>query len=79
MDIPDVNDAVQFVTPEALSVWIQGAGRAGRDTRLSRAILLVEPSVAKKLVAKTSKDQSVQRASQKADLFASTVVKSIAD
>ena len=44
------------MTPEALSVWIQRAGRAGRDGRQSRAILLVEPSVAKKLVGKLSKD-----------------------
>ena len=45
------------MTPEALSVWIQRAGRAGRDGRLSRAILLVEPSVAKKVNKKTSKGQ----------------------
>ena len=43
------------MTTEALSVWIQRAGRAGRDGWLSRAILLVEPSVAKKLGAKSSK------------------------
>ena len=55
-DIPDVDDVVQFMTPEALSVWTQRAGRAGRDGRPSRAILLVEPSVAKKLAAKLSKD-----------------------
>jgi len=56
-DIPDVDDVVQFMTPEALSVWVQRAGRAGRDGRQSRAILLVEPSVAKKLAAKTPKGQ----------------------
>jgi len=56
-DIPDVDDVVQFMTPEALSVWIQRAGRAGRDGRLSRAILLVEPSVAKKVTPKSSKNQ----------------------
>lgn len=55
-DIPDVDDVVQFMTPQALSVWTQRAGRAGRDGRPSRAILLVEPSVAKKLVKKSSKD-----------------------
>jgi len=55
-DIPDVDDVVQFMTPEALSVWIQRAGRAGRDGRLSRAILLVEPSVAKRLAPKQSKN-----------------------
>ena len=45
------------MTPEALSVWTQHAGRAGRDGRLSRAILLVEPSVTKKLAGKLSKDE----------------------
>ena len=54
-DIPDVDDVVQFMTTEALSVWIQRAGRAGRDGRSSRAILLVEPSVAKRLTPKSSK------------------------
>lgn len=54
-DIPDVDDVIQYMTPEALSVWIQRAGRAGRDGRPSRAILLVEPSVAKKLAVKSSK------------------------
>jgi len=44
-DIPDVDDVVQFMTPEALSVWTQRAGRAGRDRWPSRAILLIEPSV----------------------------------
>ena len=44
------------MTPEALSVWIQRAGRAGRDGRSSRAILLVEPSVAKRVAAKPPKD-----------------------
>lgn len=57
-DILDVDDVVQFMTPEVLSVWIQRAGRAGRagrDGRLSRAILLVEPSVVKKLGATSFK------------------------
>jgi len=55
-DIPDVDDVVQYMTPEALTVWIQRAGRAGRDGRSSRAILLVEPSVAKRIAPKSSKN-----------------------
>ena len=51
-DIPDVDDVVQFMTPEALSVWIQRAGCAGRDGRPSRAILLIELLVGKKLKSK---------------------------
>ena len=43
------------MVPTDLSTWIQRAGRAGRDGRPSRAILLVEPSVAKKLAVKSSK------------------------
>lgn len=54
-DISDVDEVVQFMMPEALSVWIQRAGRAGRDGWLSRAILLVEPSVAKKLATRSQK------------------------
>jgi superfamily II DNA/RNA helicase len=65
-DIPDVDDVVQFMTPEALSVWIQRAGRAGRDGRPSRAILLVEPSVAKKLASKSSR---ISKKNTKSHLF----------
>lgn len=54
-DIPDVDDVIHFMAPETLSVWMQRAGRAGRDGRQSRAILLVEPSVAGELAAKSSK------------------------
>jgi superfamily II DNA/RNA helicase len=54
-DILDVDDVVQFMTPVTLSVWAQRAGRAGRDGRPARAILLVEPSVAKDLPAKAPK------------------------
>lgn len=46
--LADVDDVVPFMTPEALSVWIQRAGRAGRQ---SRGILLVEPSVGEKFSA----------------------------
>ena len=73
MDIPDVDDVVQFMTPAALSVWIQRAGRAGRDGRPSRAILLVEPSVGKKLKSKRSKNTKGSSGS------ASTTEKSIAN
>jgi len=75
-DIPDVDDVVQFMTPEALSVWIQRAGRAGRDGRPSRAILLVEPSVAKKLAAKGQKRSKNTKGGSSS---ASTMGKSIAN
>lgn len=79
-DIPDVDDVVQFMTPEELSVWIQRAGRAGRDGRLSRAILLVEPSVVKKLAAKPSKGKKVSTNISKGGVhFASVTKKFITD
>lgn len=62
------------MTPETLSVWIQRAGRAGRDGRLSRAILLVEPSVAKKLTVKSQKPANGSRNVMKGNInFASTM------
>ena len=67
-----MDEVVQFMTPEALSVWIQRAGHAGRDGRQSRAILLVEPSVAKKLTAKSSKDQNRSKDNLEGD-FASAM------
>jgi bloom syndrome protein len=36
---------IGFMVPSSLSVWIQRAGRAGRDKDPAEAILLVEPSV----------------------------------
>ncbi|KAH9062321.1 hypothetical protein EDB87DRAFT_1821314 [Lactarius vividus] len=37
---------VQFMTPDSLSVWLQRAGRAGRQSGISaKAYLLVQPSV----------------------------------
>ncbi|KAJ3524971.1 hypothetical protein NMY22_g10774 [Coprinellus aureogranulatus] len=45
-DIPDVEQVIQLGVPQSLAVWVQRAGRAGRDKTLkARAILLVEPSV----------------------------------
>lgn len=57
------------MTTEALSVWIQRAGRAGRDGRLSRAILLVEPSVAKKIAKKTPKSSKRSRGTPKDGIY----------
>ena len=64
-----MDEVVQFMTPEALSVWIQRAGRAGQDGRPSRAILLVEPSVAKKLAAKPSKAQKRSKGAPKGGFY----------
>ena len=73
-----MDDVVQFMTPEALSVWIQRAGRAGRDGRPSRAILLVEPSVAKKLAAKPSKAQKHSKGAQKGGLYSAVAMETSA-
>ncbi|KAJ7241185.1 ribonuclease H-like domain-containing protein [Mycena rebaudengoi] len=45
-DIPHVEQVVQFMVPNSFSIWMQRAGRAGRDIIIAaRAILLVQPSV----------------------------------
>ncbi|KAF9537693.1 P-loop containing nucleoside triphosphate hydrolase protein, partial [Agrocybe pediades] len=45
-DIPDIVRVVQFMVPKNMSVWMQRAGRAGRNPSISaHAVLLVQPSV----------------------------------
>ncbi|KAJ8489590.1 hypothetical protein ONZ45_g13521 [Pleurotus djamor] len=52
-DIPDIEQVVQFMVPASLSVWMQRAGRAGRDPMLhARAILLVQPSIFQEIKAR---------------------------
>ncbi|KAK6969037.1 P-loop containing nucleoside triphosphate hydrolase protein [Favolaschia claudopus] len=54
-DIPYVEQVVQFMVPTSLSIWMQRAGRAGRNFLVAaRAILLVQPSVFKEVKAKDS-------------------------
>ncbi|KAI0079102.1 P-loop containing nucleoside triphosphate hydrolase protein [Panus rudis PR-1116 ss-1] len=44
-DIPDVERVIQFGAPKSLSVWVQRAGRAGRDIKIQAiAYILVEES-----------------------------------
>ncbi|KAJ7168072.1 P-loop containing nucleoside triphosphate hydrolase protein [Mycena crocata] len=52
-DIPHVEQVVQFMVPASLSIWMQRAGRAGRNILIfARAILLVQPSVFQEVAAK---------------------------
>ncbi|KAJ7830174.1 hypothetical protein B0H14DRAFT_2247004, partial [Mycena olivaceomarginata] len=52
-DIPHVEQVVQFMVPGSLSIWMQRAGRAGRNILIAaRAILLVQPSVFQEVAAK---------------------------
>ncbi|CAA7271578.1 unnamed protein product [Cyclocybe aegerita] len=45
-DISDIEQVIQFGVPSSLSVWMQRAGRAGRDPSINAcAILLVEKSM----------------------------------
>ncbi|KAJ7229254.1 P-loop containing nucleoside triphosphate hydrolase protein [Mycena rebaudengoi] len=45
-DVPHVEQIVQFMVPNSFSIWMQRAGRAGRNIIITaRAILLVQPSV----------------------------------
>ncbi|KAJ7466530.1 P-loop containing nucleoside triphosphate hydrolase protein [Mycena latifolia] len=49
-DIPHVEQVVQFMVPASLAIWMQRAGRAGRNILIAaRAILLVQPSVFKEV------------------------------
>ncbi|KAI0630350.1 P-loop containing nucleoside triphosphate hydrolase protein [Trametes polyzona] len=46
MDIPDIELVVQFGVPENLCIWVQRAGRAGRDPQVAaRAVMLVQAAV----------------------------------
>ncbi|KAJ7320972.1 P-loop containing nucleoside triphosphate hydrolase protein [Mycena albidolilacea] len=52
-DIPHVEQVVQFMVPSSFSIWMQRAGRAGRNTLIAaRAILLVQPSVFQEVAPK---------------------------
>ncbi|KAJ7034223.1 P-loop containing nucleoside triphosphate hydrolase protein [Mycena alexandri] len=52
-DIPHVEQVIQFLVPGSLSIWMQRAGRAGRNFSITaRAILLVQPSVFHKVKPK---------------------------
>ncbi|KAJ7135359.1 P-loop containing nucleoside triphosphate hydrolase protein [Mycena crocata] len=52
-DIPHVEQVVQFMVPGSLSIWMQRAGRAGRNFLIAaRAILLVQPSVFQEVTKK---------------------------
>ncbi|KAJ7666122.1 P-loop containing nucleoside triphosphate hydrolase protein [Mycena polygramma] len=52
-DIPHVEQVVQFMVPSSLSIWMQRAGRAGRNFLIfARAILLVQPSMFQKVAPK---------------------------
>ncbi|KAJ6615041.1 hypothetical protein B0H10DRAFT_1673239, partial [Mycena sp. CBHHK59/15] len=52
-DIPHIEQVVQFMVPASLSIWMQRAGRAGRNILIfARAILLVQPSVFQEVAAK---------------------------
>ncbi|KAJ6625546.1 P-loop containing nucleoside triphosphate hydrolase protein [Mycena sp. CBHHK59/15] len=52
-DIPHVEQVVQFMMPASLSIWMQRAGRAGRNILIfAQAILLVQPSVFQEVAAK---------------------------
>lgn len=67
--ILDIDNVVQFMTPEALLTWIQCAGHAGQDRQPSWAILLVEPSVAKRFTPKSSSSSKCSKNTGKGDIY----------
>ncbi|KAF7334751.1 P-loop containing nucleoside triphosphate hydrolase protein [Mycena sanguinolenta] len=70
-DIPHVEQVVQFMVPASLSIWMQRAGRAGRNFLIAaRAILLVQPSVFKEVNSKTPTDEVTFQKSVEAGLRA---------
>jgi len=61
MDIPDIEQVVQFMVPSSLSIWTQRFGQAGRSGQPAIAILLAESSAfqtKKKNKTKASKDNA---------------------
>lgn len=59
--MPHIEQVVQFLVPSSLSVWMQRAGRAGRNPNLNaRAILLVQPTVFQVVKPKNSDAPSPQ-------------------
>lgn len=55
-DIVNVEQVVQFMVPKSLSIWMQRAGRGGRNRLIAaRAILLVQPSVFQEVKAASAK------------------------
>ncbi|KAI0629149.1 P-loop containing nucleoside triphosphate hydrolase protein [Trametes polyzona] len=63
MDIPDIELVVQFGVPENLSIWLQRAGRAGRDPRVAaRAIMLVQAAVIQEVKPKKNSTSTTEEA-----------------
>jgi superfamily II DNA helicase RecQ len=57
-DIPNIKQVVQFMVPNNLSIWMQRAGRGGRNRLISaQAILLVQPSVFQEVKASSAKSK----------------------
>ncbi|KAJ7262340.1 P-loop containing nucleoside triphosphate hydrolase protein [Mycena rebaudengoi] len=62
-DIPHVEQVVQFMVPSSFSIWMQRAGRAGRNIIIAaRAILLVQPSVFQEMKVKDGDDPTFRKA-----------------
>lgn len=62
---------IQFLVPSSLSVWIQRAGRCGRNGQPSNAYLYVQPSVfQKKKARRRRKDAEDDAEDAAADLEA---------
>lgn len=56
--MPHIQQVVQFLIPSSLSIWMQRAGRAGRNPNLqARAILLVQPTVFQVVKPKNSDNE----------------------
>ena len=59
-DMPHIEQVVQFLVPSSLSIWMQRAGRAGRNPNSNaRAILLVQPTVFQVVRPKSSDIQKL--------------------
>lgn len=85
-DIDNVEQVVQFMVPKSLSIWMQRAGRGGRNRLIAaRAILLVQPSVFQEVKAasvKLKKAQPVESAvSEESDnvIYRKTVEEGLRD
>lgn len=60
-DLSRIDFVAQFMTPDSLGVWIQRAGRAGRQSgTVAKAYLLVQPSVFQEVKRRNAEGEAME-------------------
>ncbi|KAF4564928.1 hypothetical protein EYR36_002871 [Pleurotus pulmonarius] len=69
---------IQFMVPESLAIWMQRAGRAGRNRETNaRAILLVQPTVFQEVKSARKKDEEDESLKYRKDVDTSGAIERI--